>query len=156
MFQLTDNFDDEYLTSAMLEFGDMDRDGLLDSDEIFRFYLAVVRFPMKKASDTAQSFLDLGDSNKDGKLSLREMLKIMDEAKHLAEVRRLMQIKAEKQMGEASEGNKLEDHKSSEKDRSSEENRLSDSEGHKQMKQKSNPPKEENVEELHNLNIAMK
>ena len=71
MFQLTDTFDDEYLTSAMLEFGDMDRDGLLDSDEIFRFYLAVVRFPMKKASDTAQSFLDLGDSNKDGKLSLR-------------------------------------------------------------------------------------
>lgn len=84
------------------------------------------------------------------------MLKIMDEAKHLAEIRRLMQIKAEKQKGEASEGNKLEDHKSSEKDRSSEENRLSDSEGHKQMKQKSDPPKEENVEELHNLNIAMK
>ena len=80
----------------------------------------------------------------------------MDEAKHLAEVRRLMQIKAEKQKGEASEGNKLEDHKPSEKDRSSEENRLSDSVGHKQMKQKSDPPKEENVEELHNLNIAMK
>ena len=84
------------------------------------------------------------------------MLKIMDEAKHLAEVRRLMQIKAEKQKGEASEGNKLEDHKSSEMDRSSEENRLSDSEGPTQLKQKSDPPKEENVEELHNLNIAMK
>ena len=80
----------------------------------------------------------------------------MDEAKHLAEVRRLMQLKAEKQKGEASEGNKLEDHKPSEKDRSSDENRLSDIEGHKQMKQKSDPPKEENVEELHNLNIAMK
>ena len=90
------------------------------------------------------------------------MLKIMDEAKHLAEVRRLMQIKAEKQKGEAKthneaiEGNKLEDHKPSEKDRSLGNNRLSDSEGHKQMKQKSDPPKEENVEELHNLNIAMK
>lgn len=55
----------------MLEFGDMDRDGLLTFDEIFRFYLAVVRFPLKKASDTAQSFIDLGDSNKDGKLSIK-------------------------------------------------------------------------------------
>lgn len=55
----------------MLEFGDMDRDGLLNFDEIFRFYLAVVRFPLKKASDTAQSFLDLGDINKDGKLSIK-------------------------------------------------------------------------------------
>lgn len=49
----------------------MDRDGLLNFDEIFRFYLAVVRFPLKKASDTAQSFLDLGDINKDGKLSIK-------------------------------------------------------------------------------------
>lgn len=55
----------------MLEFGDMNRNGLLNFDEIFRFYLAVVRFPLKKASDTAQSFIDLGDSNKDGKLSIK-------------------------------------------------------------------------------------
>jgi hypothetical protein len=58
----------------MLEFGDVDRDGLLNFDELFRFYLAIIKFPMKKASETAQSFIDLGDKNKDEKLSLRGTL----------------------------------------------------------------------------------
>lgn len=36
---------------VMLEFGDMDRDGLFNFDEIFCFYLVVVRFLLKKVFD---------------------------------------------------------------------------------------------------------
>lgn len=156
-----DDFDDEYLTSAMLEFGDMDRDGLLNFDEIFRFYLAVVRFPLKKASDTAQSFLDLGDINKDGKLSIKELLKIMDEAERLAEVRTLMKTGASKEAvgdgnGGKSEGNKAKDQKPLPAEgRGPQEGRVSQHEGDKED-HKSSPSEEGNVEELHNLQIAMK
>lgn len=159
---IADDFDDEYLTSAMLEFGDMDRDGLLNFDEIFRFYLAVIRFPLKKASDTAQSFLDLGDINKDGKLSIRELLKIMDEAEHLAEVRALMKTGASKEAGgegnsRKNEDNKAEDQKPlSAEDQGPQEGSMSQHGNGNKEDQKPSPSKEGNVEELHNLQMAMK
>lgn len=158
---IADDFDDEYLTSAMLEFGDMDRDGLLNFDEIFRFYLAVVRFPLKKASDTAQSFIDLGDSNKDGKLSIKELLKIMDEAEHLAEARALMKPGASKEAGGdgnggEKEGNKFKNQKPSPAEGLvPQEGSVSQHEGDKED-HKPSPSEKGNVEELHNLQMAMK
>lgn len=152
---IADDFDDEYLTSAMLEFGDMDRDGLLNFDEIFRFYLAVVRFPLKKASDTAQSFLDLGDINKDGKLSIKELLKIMDEAEHLAEFRALLKTGGSKETGGGGNGGKGEGNKAKDQKPLPAEGSVSQHEGDKDD-HKPSPSEEGNVEELHNLQIAMK
>ncbi|XP_061169641.1 uncharacterized protein LOC133178988 [Saccostrea echinata] len=156
------NFDDEYLTAAMLEFGDMNRDGLLDFDEIFRFYLAVVKFPLKKASETAQSFINLGDRNKDGKLSLREILNIMDEAKQIARARKLIKMENTEDLSEAKqlgENEIIEEGKNLTEDKQplkADNSGIMVGENKLQSSRKDESPEEQNVDELHNLPIAMK
>ncbi|XP_062602608.1 uncharacterized protein LOC134264330 [Saccostrea cucullata] len=162
------NFDDEYLTAAMLEFGDMNRDGLLDFDEIFRFYLAVVKFPIKKASETAQSFINLGDRNKDEKISLRELLNIMDEAKQIAKSRKLIKMRnAAKDMRiseDLAEARRLGEDEISKEGKTppeDKETRKADDHvmiggGKLKSDRKDGSSREQDVAELHNLPIAMK
>lgn len=94
-------------------------------------------------------------------LFFSELLKIMDEAEHLAEARALMKPGASKEAGGdgnggEKEGNKFKNQKPSPAEGLvPQEGSVSQHEGDKED-HKPSPSEEGNVEELHNLQMAMK